>query len=134
MKMQVTAIARRGKGRWWVVTVPEVDGALTQARTLTEVPGQAADAVATILDISADNVQVTVRPVLAREVSEPLGRAERLRRRSAEANTAAAQAVREAVARMMATDFTLTDIGVCLGVSVQRAHQLVEDVRHSPAA
>ncbi|MEH3033644.1 MAG: hypothetical protein PGN07_06315 [Aeromicrobium erythreum] len=62
--MKVTAYATRSDG-WWSVTVPEVDGALTQARSLEEVPGMVADAVSLLEDVSVDDVEVTVVQVAA---------------------------------------------------------------------
>lgn len=61
--MDVTAVVERS-GRWWVITVPEVEGAVTQARRLDQVPHMAADAVAVLLDI--DIADVTVAAVTRR--------------------------------------------------------------------
>jgi hypothetical protein len=43
-----------------MVTVAEVDGVLTQARTLDEIAPMAADAVALMLDLPLDSVEVAV--------------------------------------------------------------------------
>lgn len=47
-------------GAWWIVDVPEVDGALTQGRTLEEATAMAADAVGSLLDIDPATVRVRV--------------------------------------------------------------------------
>ncbi len=57
--MDVTAVVVR-EGEWLAVSVPEVDGAFTQARTVEEVPAQVADAVGVLLDVPADSVRVRV--------------------------------------------------------------------------
>ena len=44
---QVTATATR-VGSWWAIEVPEVPGAFSQARRLSQVAAMAADAVATL--------------------------------------------------------------------------------------
>lgn len=121
--MRVTAEVER-HDRWWVVTVPEVDGAFTQARRLVDVPAQAADAVATLLDISPGSVEVSVELRLDDEVNEAFARATELREQSARANAAAAAEQRKGVAALLARGLTLRDIASVLGVSVQRAHQL----------
>ena len=55
--MKVTANAVRDGG-WWVVEVPEVDGAFTQARRLDQVPAMVADAVSLLEGIPAGQVEV----------------------------------------------------------------------------
>ncbi len=55
--MKVTAKAVRDGG-WWVVEVPEVDGAFTQARRLDQIPAMVADAVGLLEDVPAEDVEV----------------------------------------------------------------------------
>ncbi|WP_204282714.1 hypothetical protein [Goekera deserti] len=47
-------------GDWWAVSVPEVDGAFTQAKRLDQVPAMVADAVALLAGVPADQVHVIV--------------------------------------------------------------------------
>lgn len=120
--MKVTAQARRSGG-WWAIAVPEVDGVFTQARRLDQVPEQVADAVATMLDIDAADVEVVVE---AETVADDVVARARAARAAAEAaNGEAAAAMREAAAALIAQDFTVRDAGVLLGVSPQRVSQLV---------
>ena len=111
-------------GNWWLVHVAEIDY-YTQARSLRDVPAQAADLVATILerDVSPESVEVEVR--LPESVREHLDESERLRRNAAEATTEAAAESRAAAAELRTLGLTMRDIGETLGVSYQRAHQLV---------
>jgi predicted RNase H-like HicB family nuclease len=55
----ITAHCQRDED-WWIVDVPEVDGALTQGRTLEEAAFMAADAVALLLDIDPSTIEVRV--------------------------------------------------------------------------
>jgi hypothetical protein len=56
-----TALGER-EGRWWVVTVPELaSGAVTQARTLDQVPAVVADLVATMTGADRAAVEVNMR-------------------------------------------------------------------------
>lgn len=61
--MQVTALACRS-GDWWALEVPEIDGALTQAKRLDQIPEMVADAVSLLEDVPAE--QVVVRVVMDR--------------------------------------------------------------------
>ena len=130
MAVKVTAVAERS-GSWWAVRVPEVPGVFTQARRLDQVKGMAADAVAALLGVDPASVDVDVQPVLAAAVSKRLAQARRERLRADELAAAAAANLRR-VARALADDgLPERDIGSILGVSHQRAHQLLTDRRAS---
>lgn len=58
--MDVTAVCVRS-GDWWAVTVPEVEGGFTQARTLDQVPEMVADLVQLGTGTPAADVRVRVR-------------------------------------------------------------------------
>jgi hypothetical protein len=112
-------------GRWWMISVPDVDG-LTQARRLTDVEKMAKELVAVTLDARLSQVTVKITSLVvdgvdvlerAREVREARERALKL---EAEAIHGAA-----ALAHELADDgVPVRDIGEVLGVSYQRAHQL----------
>jgi len=56
-----TAVCER-EGDWWVITVPELDsGAVTQARTLDEVPTTVADLVALMTDADPATIEVDMK-------------------------------------------------------------------------
>ena len=130
MAVKVTAVAERS-GSWWAVRVPEVPGVFTQARRLDQVPSMAADAVAALLGLDPATVAVDLQPVLDPSVSERLREARTERMRADELAKAAAEKLRR-VARTLADDgLPERDIGAILGVSHQRAHQLLTDRRAS---
>jgi predicted RNase H-like HicB family nuclease len=57
-----TAVCRR-LGDWWAISVPELRGVHTQARTLDEAADMARDAIALMLDIDVGAVDVSVEPM-----------------------------------------------------------------------
>lgn len=59
--MRVTALCTRSDG-WWAVDVPEVDGAITQARRLDQVPAMVVDAVALLTGEDPTTIEVDVQP------------------------------------------------------------------------
>lgn len=114
------------EGRWWVAEV-QVAGTTqaTQARRLADIASHARDLVATILDCEPEEVTVTLDLVLPEEVVADLDRSQRLREEAATAQAQAAEAVRSAAARLAAQGMSQRDIGAALGVSHQRANQLL---------
>lgn len=122
--MKVTAAVTRS-GSWWAVAVPEVEGAFTQAKRLDQVPRIVADAVALLTDVSPDDVVVDVQTEMPADVQMHLTRAASLRSESAQANSQAAIEVRAAARELANRGLPLRDVGSLLGVSYQRAHQLV---------
>lgn len=125
--MNVTAKATRSGG-WWAVEVPEVPGVFTQARRLEQVPGAVADAVAVMLEIAAESVEVTVAPTLdapteaaVRQAREAATSARRAQELSSVSMRAAVAALRE--------ELTTRDAAAVLGVTQQRVSQLERSAR-----
>lgn len=122
---KITATASRD-GAFWLVYVPEVDQ-YTQGRNLADAENMARDLAATLWDVPVDEVELESFVIsLPHEVRAEMKRATELRERAALANNEAAQASR-AAARLMHErhHMTVRDIGAALGVSYQRASQLV---------
>ena len=122
---KLTARAERGSG-WWVVEVPEIEGLLTQAKTLGQVEFMVKDAAALITGEPEESFEVEVVPVIAEEVREHLTAAKRLFEVAARAQHSAAEESRLAARELAASGLTVRDVGAVLGVSHQRAHQLVK--------
>lgn len=124
MSATYTATAVR-EGRWWMVTVP--GAGVTQARRLADVPDMARELVAVTLDAPLDDVevQVTVAPFDGIDVTGELDGIREARAQSLRLEREASDRA-VALARTLAQrDVPLRDIGTILGVSHQRAHQLV---------
>jgi hypothetical protein len=112
--------------RWWMVRIPEIGG-LTQARRLSEAKSMARSLVAITLDIPADSfdVDVEVEKVGTVKVAERTAQL-RAARETATRLEREVQTDAESLARDLASEgLPLRDIGYILGISYQRAHQLV---------
>ena len=122
--MNVTAVTERSGG-WWAARVPQLPGVFTQARRLDQVSAMVADAVSAFLNIPSEDIEVEVRPKLAVELTQQLEEAREERRHADQLASAAADKLRQ-VARTLADEgLPERDIGSILGVSHQRAHQLL---------
>jgi hypothetical protein len=113
-------------GTVWRVRVPEVQRT-TQARTLRDVEPMARDLIAIMEDIPADSFQVTVRITLPEEVAAELQRSAALREEAARNQAEAAQLARQAARHLRDHGLPLRDVGRALGVSFQRAKQLIDE-------
>lgn len=127
---RVTATATRSGG-WWAVEVPEVPGAFTQARRLTQIPAMAADAVEML---TGEHVEVEVVPILPTAERQHLEEWRKVSRQAAELTGQAARDSRALVAQLRAEGLSVRDIGELLGVSSQRVSQLAPTARAQPRA
>lgn len=111
-------------GKYWLVYVPEIDKH-TQARSLGEVEPMARDLIATWLDIEPDSFAVTPQVELPAEATRHLEQAAKYRMEAAEAQAEAAREYRFAALSLREKGLTVRDVGAALGVSFQRAQQLI---------
>ncbi|HEY5224556.1 MAG TPA: hypothetical protein VIJ18_16105 [Microbacteriaceae bacterium] len=110
-------------GRFWLVRVPAIDR-VTQARNVGEIQAMASDLITVMTGEEAPEVRVQL--LLPEAITERLQRLAEAREAEMEARRVAAEENR-AVARMLrAQHLTLADVGSVLGVSHQRAAQLVD--------
>lgn len=112
-------------GRFWLVRVDGIGA--TQARNLREVDSMTRDLVAVMTEGHADHVEVAYEFLLPDTVRGHLERAKVLREASARANSEAAAEVRAAARELADAGLTMRDIGQLLGISYQRAQQLVTE-------
>lgn len=113
-------------GRWWMIHVPELDE-LTQARRLGEVEQMARELVAVSTGTPISDVAVRVTKITIDDI-DVASRAQKVvhDRRLAERYSAAAQAEAKRLARDLADrGVPVRDVGEVLGVSFQRAQQLI---------
>ena len=118
------AVTARLDGRFWYIEIPAIDGA-TQARNVGEVESMAVDYIAAVTDVAEGDVRVDVTLILPAAIQSHLSRAAELRLAEAEARTRAAEESRMAARELKAAGLTFREVGTVLGVSHQRAQQLV---------
>lgn len=120
--MKVTAHATRSEG-WWAVEVPEIDGLVTQARRLDQIPDVVRDAAELLDGIAPDTLEVDVVANVPHREAADLARelTERARRTQEDAS----KAMRRAAKSLSEDGLTVRDIGSVLGVSFQRAQKLL---------
>lgn len=112
------------EGRWWTIHVPALD-AVTQARSLREVPVMATGVVSALLDVEEEELTIRLSYELPAEVATAWREAETLRTQAEEAEDRAAALRREAVRTLLSTThMSQADAGVMLGLSKQRVQQL----------
>jgi hypothetical protein len=120
-------VERGRTGRWWLIDVPEVPAAHSQARRLDQAEDVARDLIALMTDADPDTFDLDIRVQLPEQVRADLQRAEELRQQAARSQHEAAVLARSAARRLHDDGLPLRDIGKLLQVSHQRAHQLVDE-------
>lgn len=122
----VTYTARTTRsGNWWAIQIDELDGVYSQARRLEQVEDMARDAIAATLDVAPGSFAVTVIPELPAKVQAILDDVRASREAAKRASELASMKAREAARILHEEGMPLRDVGRVLGVSHQRAHQLV---------
>lgn len=118
-----TVNVRRGD-TYWIVEVPEVRR-VTQARHLREVDAMASDLISIMTEQEPDLFDLDVHIDIPDDVRRHLDCATKLREDARGAQAEAAEEVRVAARILRDSGLALRDIGTVLGVSHQRADQLV---------
>ena len=109
-----------------MVSIPAIDG-LTQARRLSEASEMAREYIAVTLDVALDEVTVIVEvdSVGGINVRDEMTAIRSERAQAAELERDATARATELAKALAKADIPLRDVGAVLGVSHQRAHQLV---------
>jgi hypothetical protein len=126
-KMVTYRATVRQDGKFWLIQVPAL-GRATQARHLREVDAIARDLIAVVTGKSPKSISVEYQIKLPGTVKTHLRAARKLRARAAEAQAKATAEAQAAARELHRRGVPLRDIGAALGVSHQRAHQLVKPV------
>jgi hypothetical protein len=114
-------------GQFWRIYVPEVERS-TQARNLREAETMARDLIAIMDEIPADSFKLDVDVELPEDIRHELEQSAVLREQAAHAQAEAARLARQAAQHMHEQmGLSLRDIGRTLGVTFQRAKQLVDE-------
>ncbi|MGI8578531.1 MAG: type II toxin-antitoxin system HicB family antitoxin [Nocardioidaceae bacterium] len=112
-------------GKWWVVEVPEVDGALTQARRLDQVEAMVQDAVSMVEEVPPESVTVAVEPILTQPLTALIDEVQRGNSELEAMQAASSRRTRGLVSELRSTGMSVRDIGRIVGVSPLRVSQLV---------
>ena len=114
------AVAERS-GEWWAISVPELPGVFTQAKTLEKAETMA-EAIALMLDIDTDEVKAEVEAKVP-TVEGALADIKAAQRRRAEAEDRVTAQL-ESTVRQLTAVMSVRDAGRLLGISYQRVSQL----------
>lgn len=126
--MKITAEAVRS-GKWWVVTVPAVDGAFTQAKRLDHVEDMARSVVEDLLEIDGSTLDVTLNIDLPEDQRRLVDEARSRLAFSDWAAKAAAAANREAVLGLRLAGMTTREVATVLGITAGRVNQIESKAR-----
>lgn len=113
-------------GRFWRVRVPDIDRS-TQARSLSEAEAMVRDLIAIMTDVPQNSFDVDMRIILPEDVQIELDQSQVLREQAKQSQAEAARLARDAAHRLHNLGLSLRDIGRALGVTFQRAKQLVNE-------
>lgn len=122
--MTAYQVNARRSGDWWALEVPELPGVFSQAKRLDKADQAAREAIAVMLDVEPEDVEVSIDaqlPVDAREALEKVEEAKLKAEAAAEAERAAMQRA----AKVLTRDLSQRDASRFLGVSFQRVSQLL---------
>ena len=112
-------------GDWWALEVPGVPGAFSQARRLDQAEDAAREAIALLLDVPADTVEVEVEARIEGPSGELLHVARDARAAAELAQEEARATTLAAVRAFAGQGMTVRDIGRLIGVSHQQAAKLL---------
>jgi predicted RNase H-like HicB family nuclease len=110
---------------WWVVMIDEIPGAITQSRRLDQVDADVAEIVKLMAGETPEDYTIQLVWAIPAGIGDKAHEAARLRVLAEEAERKAAEATAQAAQELAAAGFTYRDIGSMVGVSHQRAQQLV---------
>lgn len=113
-------------GRFWRVHVPDIERS-SQARSLSEAEAMVRDLIAIMTDVPQDSFNVDMKIILPEDVQLELDQSMALREQAKQTQAEAARLARDAAQRLHTLGFSLRDIGQALGVTFQRAKQLVDE-------
>jgi predicted RNase H-like HicB family nuclease len=112
--------------RGWILSVPEVRGAVSQIHSLTQAQDDAREAISLILDVPEDSFEIQIQPQLDQAL---LARIEHAREAVTEAEGAQRDAAQQsrAVVKALAEEVGLSgrDISAIMHISQQRVSQLL---------
>ncbi len=126
--MKTYRVRAEREGKFWLLTVPELD-IMSQARRLTEAEEMARDLIATWLDVSPESFGIDLDIALPDKLAERRERARKLRAEADRLREQAAEELRTVVRDAHDAGWTVRELALALGVSHQRAQQILAESR-----
>lgn len=123
MALQVMAHARRDEG-WWRVSIPEIEGIVTQTRRLDQIPSAVVKVLKNHPDFKEHDIDVQV--VSDKERQAAVDEVLRLRDRADKTRQEASLAVKALVQQLAHDGLSYRDIGTLLQVSYQYVQTLAK--------
>lgn len=133
--MRTYKIEVRRDGRWWMITVPELD-LITQARRIAEIDDMARSLIAISTDAPISDIAVDITSIALADDDDILGSAQEideLRRQVQKLESQAADAARAFAVRLTSAGVPVRDAAALLHFSPQRISQLTRPARPSGA-
>ncbi|WP_375432798.1 hypothetical protein [uncultured Friedmanniella sp.] len=113
-------------GKWWALQCEEEPGALSQVSRLDQAEEHMREAIAFVAEVLEESVEVDVIPVISESTRRHMTAAAEARTEYEEAQKRAARESRAAARELAKAGLSMRDIGKVMGVSFQRAQQLVK--------
>ena len=107
-----TALCERA-GRWWTITVPQIEGLTAQVRSLDQAEVMTRKIIARHLGVPAEGIKVDVLP----DAPAPVARALQARHAARQAAEAAGKATREAIEALARDGYPFHDAATMLSLS-----------------
>src|SRR3972149_9225931 len=95
MKPTYRAVCERAE-RWWAIRIEELPGVFTRVRRPDQAEAMARDAIAQMLGVPGETLEVDVQPVVPSDLRRLVAEARTTRTRSEQATEAGATAARPA--------------------------------------
>lgn len=121
------------EGKFWLLTVPELD-VVTQTRRLTDAEEMVRDLIVTWLDVDPASITVDLDVVLPDELAQRRERARQLREQADRLRDQAADEIRAVVSAGHGAGMTVRELALALGISHQRAQQILAETRQRKSA
>ena len=117
--------AQRSDG-WWAFSIPEIPGAHGQAKRLDQVPAEALNVIALMLDLEdVGSIEVIVDIELDASLEPLVTQAHEARQRLDATQREAQESLRLAAIELHERGLSMRDIGSVLNLSFQRVHQIL---------
>jgi predicted RNase H-like HicB family nuclease len=118
---------------WWVVTVPEVSGAVTQCKRLDKVPDDVGEVLELLTGKKPGTYELDVRTIVPGKAGELAAQALELRAQADALAGTVATTTCTAVVTLSKSGFSMRDIGQLVGVSHQRVDQILKADEATPS-